>query len=257
MRSEAEARTLILRQIGRCRPDLERVEVAFHGNSSTMVSRTVRADRAALRLHRIFSEAPEDLLWAIVRCFFARLHGATTRAYRARLKDYVALRRQEILRPVPPTRTLPPAGRVFDLEEIRSRVSGRYFPGMDPVQIAWSRKVLRRLMGKWIETPPPFPNLVLINRLLDAPQVPHYYLEFLVFHELLHEAIPAHRSSGRWVHHPPEFRARERQFPEYERARDWERKNVVRLYRRASSGNGSPRRPGAILLGGSALERHD
>jgi hypothetical protein len=231
MRSEFKARSFIEREIALACPHLEEATVSFQENSSTMVSRTGLDSRAVLRLHRIFLDAPEDLLKDIVRCFFSRLDRRRARSVRARLKDYVEIHRGEILRPLSPARLLPPAGRVFDLGEILEQVSGRYFPEVDRVEIAWSRQVLRRLMGKWIQNPEPLPNLVLINRLLDAPQVPGFYLEFLVFHELLHEEIPCQRTGGRWVHHPPDFRARERQFPEYTRARDWERRNIDRLYR--------------------------
>ncbi len=120
----------------------------------------------------------------------------------------------------------------YDLQVILERVCRSYFPGSNTVEIAWSRRILKRLMGKWIENPPLFPNLILINRLLDTPEVPQYYIEFLVFHELLHEAIPAHRRKGQWVHHSAEFRRREREFPDYRRAIRWEEDHVEKLYRK-------------------------
>jgi hypothetical protein len=72
----------------------------------------------------------------------------------------------------------------------------------------------------------------IINRLLDTSEVPEYYLGFLVFHELLYETMPMTRCAGRWIRHPPEFRAREREFPEFRRAREWETRNIARLYRK-------------------------
>jgi hypothetical protein len=85
-------------------------------------------------------------------------------------------------------------------------------------------------MGKWIAMPEGSANVVVINRLLDSRRVPAYYLQYIVFHELLHEMIPIRRRGGRWVHHPVEFRRRERQFPAFERALSWERENIGKLF---------------------------
>ena len=232
-RTEEEARALIIGEIRRVRPDLRHVKVHFTENNSIMVSRSRRSRNSILRLHRIFMKAPQGLLVETVRSFFTRMGRKNLQEVRRRLKEYIETHREEIvLRPFPPRRFLPPEGECFDLQEILDRVVARHFHVRPPVYIAWSRRILRRLMGKWIENPPPFRNLVLINRLLDTPEVPEYYLEFLVFHELLHEALPISRTSGRWVRHCAKFRAREREFPGFKRARAWEAENLDRLYRK-------------------------
>jgi len=234
MRSELELQELLQREIGLARPDLEAVQIHFTENISTMASRTWKDKQSVLRLHRIFRNAPEDLLEDLVRLFFRRIRRRSASAIRARLKDYVQVHHQSVLRPFSASHIISPDGLAFDLRILLERVENRFFPEISPVQIAWSRSIRKRLMGKWIENPDPHPNLVLINRLLDTPEVPEYYLEFLIFHELLHEVVPIQRSSGRWIHHTREFRGREREFPAYEQALEWEDKNLTRLYRKAA-----------------------
>jgi len=232
MRNESQVQTAIEGLIRRFRPGIPRIRVRFTENGTTMVSKSEAGQEASLRLHRIFLEAPADLLAETVRAFFAPSDRRSYRQARARIKDYVAHKRGDILRPVPRKRVLPPRGRFFDLGEVLGRILGEFFPASAPVEIGWSHQIQRRLMGKWIENPAPLPNVVLINRLLDSPEVPEYYLDFLVFHELLHETFGVARCGGRWVHHSSEFRERERLFPHYSRAAEWERDNVDRLYRR-------------------------
>ncbi len=77
-------------------------------------------------------------------------------------------------------------------------------------------------------------HLIRLHWVLDRPAVPEYFVRFVVFHELLHAAVG--REPGRRCHHGARFRAREREFPEFERARDWERKNVRRLVAWAKGG---------------------
>src|ERR1041385_4320840 len=113
MRSEGEAREAILREIFRTRPDLRRAEVEFTENGSTMVSRGRREGLAVLRLHRIFRDAPEDLLSDVVRFFFRRVRRTTAREISVRMKDYIELHRSILLRPFSPRSCLPPRGSAF------------------------------------------------------------------------------------------------------------------------------------------------
>ena len=74
-------------------------------------------------------------------------------------------------------------------------------------------------------------ELVRIHPALDRESVPRFFVEFVVFHELLHHVVPARRSGGRIDYHPPEFRARERTHPDYARAIRWEAENLEALLR--------------------------
>lgn len=56
-----------------------------------------------------------------------------------------------------------------------------------------------------------------------------YFVESVVYHEMLHHLIPAVRIRGKWYNHPPAFKRAERQYPHYQKAQDWELKNLHRL----------------------------
>jgi hypothetical protein len=74
--------------------------------------------------------------------------------------------------------------------------------------------------------------LIRIHPALDDPRVPRHFVELVVFHEMLHQAIPpVNGRDGRRIVHGRDFRARERLFPGYGRARAWEKQNLHLLLR--------------------------
>jgi len=75
-------------------------------------------------------------------------------------------------------------------------------------------------------------KLIRIHPALDDARVPRHFVELVVFHEMLHQAIPpVSGRDGRRMVHGRDFRARERRFPGYERARAWEKQNLHLLLR--------------------------
>jgi hypothetical protein len=59
--------------------------------------------------------------------------------------------------------------------------------------------------------------------------VPEFYVAAVVFHEMLHQAVPAREAHGRRIVHGPEFRRRERAYPDHERAKAWEEQHLTLL----------------------------
>ena len=95
------------------------------------------------------------------------------------------------------------------------------FPEPVPARIGWTERPARHLMGRFEKGSPE--GLIVINRLLDSPLAPLWYLDFLVYHELLHAVVPPRPGATRILVHPPEFRRAERSHPDHARARSFER----------------------------------
>jgi predicted metal-dependent hydrolase len=78
-------------------------------------------------------------------------------------------------------------------------------------------------------------KVIRIHPALDDERVPRHFVEMVVFHEMLHQIHPpAVDGQGRRVVHGPEFRAAERRFPGYQRARAWEKAHLHLLLRQRS-----------------------
>ena len=80
--------------------------------------------------------------------------------------------------------------------------------------------VRRRILGSYNSRT----NIIRVNPVLDRKNVPHYYLEFIVYHEMLHADMGVLKKNGRRDVHSREFRRREKMFPHFEKSLLWEKK---------------------------------
>jgi predicted metal-dependent hydrolase len=51
---------------------------------------------------------------------------------------------------------------------------------------------------------------------LDSPEVPEWFVEYIMFHEMLHIKHRARIINGRRYYHTPAFRAEEKSYPKYQ-----------------------------------------
>ncbi|MGH9960183.1 MAG: hypothetical protein ACREBC_24180, partial [Pyrinomonadaceae bacterium] len=56
---------------------------------------------------------------------------------------------------------------------------------------------------------------------LDTPEIPEQFVEFILYHEMLHIKHPARLINGRRYYHTSAFRNDERRFPHYVDAQKW------------------------------------
>lgn len=217
---------------------------ATYGRSRTVPIQTRPQDGSppglALRLHRMFAEAPEQ-----VRDDVARWLRVGRRARRAceRLDAWIAGRLDAEPCPAPPGLHLRPRGRHHDLQRLAAPLLGFEFaadfsgdrprPGLTWGRRGRSRSRRSLRLGSYdVET-----HVVRIHAVLDQPSVPAWFVRAVLMHEILHAAHPPHPGTGsRWIHHGPEFRARESRYIDFRRASAWEERNLPRLITAARRG---------------------
>jgi hypothetical protein len=114
------------------------------------------------------------------------------------------------------------------LKEIYSRLNAEYFKETVRNAITWGRQYrgTRRSSIRFgcveAET-----GTIRINPALDQEFVPGYFVEYIVYHEMLHCQIESRRTpSGRMMSHHADFRRREREFPMYDKALKWQKENL-------------------------------
>jgi hypothetical protein len=122
-------------------------------------------------------------------------------------------------------------GRVHDLGVIFDRINHRYFGGRHEARITWgpTRRVERQRSLK-VGSYSVEDRLIRVHPVLDQEMVPGYFLEWIVFHEMLHGKHAIRRVGSRRSFHPTAFSQEEQRFAEYGRARLWERANMERLF---------------------------
>jgi hypothetical protein len=106
-------------------------------------------------------------------------------------------------------------GRHFDLETVFDRVNAAHFAGeIARPRLSWNARITRAKMGHYDY----FRDIVMLSVTLDAPDVPDFVIDYVMYHELLHKAMGAEVVNGRRYAHTPAFREAERKFPRYDEA---------------------------------------
>jgi len=210
-----------------------KVAVEIHDNTHTMI--TFQRQRALfrLRLHHMFMAASDEVLQALAD--FVR-HGD---AEASALLDKFIERNKAYIRRMSPEQMrkrirLEPAGQHHDLGRIFDRLNERYFQSRITAAITYGpapqvkgpRKSIK--MGSYAADS----KVIRIHPALDQPVVPRYFVEWIVFHEMLHHVYKTRRGEdGRRCVHPPEFLEHERRFHDFKRAQAWEHENLDLLLR--------------------------
>jgi hypothetical protein len=109
-----------------------------------------------------------------------------------------------------------PAGATHDLVTIFEELNARHFGGMMArPELGWSHVRSRTRLGHF----DPSHNMIMISRIFDDPRAPQLALEYVMFHEMLHLRYPVDHSGARRCVHTPEFKAHEKQFPDFGEAK--------------------------------------
>ncbi|RMH19470.1 MAG: hypothetical protein D6696_10485 [Acidobacteria bacterium] len=216
--------------------------VILTDNRSSILSARPQGDGLRLRIHRCFAGASDELLRQVAVLVDSRPGSAARRAALAAVRAHF-----ERHAPAAPRRRprLEPVGAYHHLEPIRDDVNRSFFGGRLEVGITWGRRPSRR-RGTSIQlgSYDPRANVVRVHRALDRPEVPRYVIAAVVHHEMLHAVLPPRRRGGRRQLHGPEFRRRERAFPDFERAEAWLEANLELLLH--PRGRGRKNRRGRI-----------
>jgi hypothetical protein len=205
-----------------------KVLLSVHDNRSTMISFRRDPPLLKLRVHHLFLEAPPEVIRAL-----ADYAGRGRRAAGRLLDDYIAERQGRIRAEPRRKAAVSTRGKCFDLGEIFERLNRLYFQDTIRARIGWGRNASRRRrksirLGVYDHRA----REIRVHPALDRPDVPLFFVEYIVFHEMLHQVFPSARDSGRHVHHPRAFRDRERAFPRYAAAIAWEKAHLQALLRR-------------------------
>lgn len=204
------------------------VRLSVTDNRSTMVSFRRLNSALQLRVHHMFLDAPEPVVGAI-----ADYAGRGKPRAGSVLDDFIR-GQQPLIRKerVDGEGDLVARGQYFDLQSIFDRLNELYFQSGVRARIGWGRMPPRRRrksirLGVYDHQT----REIRIHPALDRVDVPAYFVEFIVFHEMLHQLFPSPPGDHRRVHHPRAFRDRERAFPLYDAAIRWERQNLRTLLR--------------------------
>lgn len=225
----AEAQT---RLESRIRAHLERaaVTVTLTDNRYTMISvrRVPRERRYEVRLHLMFAEADPVITRALAKYVVdndrdaSRVLGRFIDGNNAQVRGRA--RRA-------PNQIIMTGGDVHDLRDIYDQINAQYFDNKVEAAITWGPRTasVRRRNSIKMGTYALEDRLIRVHRSLDRAFVPRYFVEWIVFHEMLHQVHGVAVKNGRREFHSAAFLADEKRFLHYQRAKQFERSHVDQL----------------------------
>lgn len=207
-----------------------KVDLIYNDNHTTMVSILERKRRyIRLSIHQMFKKASSGVIEALVDF----IHNHKKRDSSALLQDYI----NKNLSTYRYDRTLDQSklvslGQVYDLKLIYHKLNQEYFDNALDLQITWFGQAKRKkgcqmTYGLYVE---PL-KLIKIHRLLDRKVCPEFYVEYVIFHEMLHEVHKPYKGLSCTHIHTPEFKAQEKQFKYFAQAMAWEKKSRHLFFR--------------------------
>jgi hypothetical protein len=181
----------------------------------------------------MFLAAPDEVVLALAR--FVRGTDASASA----LLDKHIERHRAFIRRIPPAELrrrlrIEPVGRHHDLQHIFDALNRRYFSGVVRATITYGPAPQLRLPRKSIKlgSYSAEARVIRIHPALDQPRVPRFFVEWIVFHEMLHNRHRARLGrDGRQRVHTPDFVKHERRFRHLVRAQAWEAEHLDWLLR--------------------------
>jgi hypothetical protein len=196
-------------------------------NRRRMVSARRHGDVLEVRLQRAFLDAPPGVI------------GELGDILAGRECDRAALRRfidGALPADAPPAARRPPNATArdsshHDLSGYASRLNETYLGGRSRAGVVWGRRDRRKSRSSIrFACYDPARNLIIMNRKLDRPDIPAYFVEFVLFHEMLHEVLGMDEGpDGRRSIHGKLFKLMESTYPDYEKALRFEKELCKRL----------------------------
>jgi hypothetical protein len=203
------------------------LELTLTDNHYSMISIRRRPDGYRLRLHKMFIGAPPRMVRALARYVVHNDRRASQL-----LGDYIEHHQHVIKRQERKPRQFNgrTAGRHHDLRTIFDSLNAERFEGRLDARITWgpvtARKARRSIkMGSFAVED----RIIRIHPVLDQPDVPAFFIRWIVFHEMLHGRHDIVKKGRRRIFHTEAFLEDEQSYPDFARASAWEKANLDRL----------------------------
>ena len=184
----------------------------------------LRSGRVHVRLSDIFKSAPINVHRALAFILVAKLlRRRTPPFYERAYRDYACspdvLRASDLARRQRGRKMISSAqGRVYDLGRMFQRLNQRFFDGqLEQPTLTWSQRRTRTILGHHDGVH----ETIVISKTLDSTEVPEWFVEYILYHEMLHIKHPARLINGRRYYHTKAFRTDEQRFPRFNEAQSW------------------------------------
>lgn len=205
-----------------------KLRLKINDNRSTMLSVKWEPDCTKVSLHRMFLQAPQNIMQALT-CYLKGEHKSLSPSIKAYIEDN--LQKLDYSHELDLNK-LQTFGKVHDLRAIYNKLNKEYFGNSLKLHITWFGKTQKRncnriTFGLYYDPM----KLIKINRMLDNPSFPDYFVEYVIYHEMLHYVCPTYVDEKGQKHiHSKAFKARERKYKHFDLAQKWMQKHQHEIF---------------------------
>ncbi len=196
-----------------------KLQLKINDNRSTMLSVRWEPNCAKVSLHRMFLEAPQNVMQSLA-CYLRREEKNLSPKIRSFIEE--GLQKLDYTHMVDHSK-LDTQGNVYNLRKIYDSLNEEYFDNRLKLFITWFGKAIQKnrsrvTFGLYYD---PL-KLIKINRLMDSPSFPDFVVAYVIYHEMVHHVCPSYYDE-RGIHriHSKEFKLLESKFSDFERAQKW------------------------------------
>jgi hypothetical protein len=206
----------------------KRLRVKINDNRSTMLSVKWEPDCTKVSLHRMFLQAPQNIMEELA-CYLRQEGELISPSVKAFIEEN--LKKIDYSHTINKEK-LYQQGNVYNLKKIYDEINQEYFQDELNLLITWfgnpnHRNRSRVTFGLYHD---PL-KLIKIHRILDTPSFPHYFISYVIYHEMLHYVCPAYvDEKGLSRVHSKEFKEKEVQFRHYNLAQSWIKEHQANLF---------------------------
>lgn len=196
-----------------------KVQLKINNNRSTMLSVKWEPDCTKVSLHRMFLEAPGNIMQQLA-CYVRQEQDDISSDVKAFIED--KLQKLDYSHTLDVSK-LYCQGNIYNLQKIYKALNEEYFRTKLKLNITWFGKPFiknrnRLTFGLYHE---PI-KLIKIHRLLDSPSFPDYVVAYVIYHEMIHHICPSYYDKNGFHRvHTKEFKEQELKYKYFDLAQKW------------------------------------
>jgi hypothetical protein len=189
--------------------------------SGYLYRRQTNNRKAILQINEVYIIAPLEIKKFIISAAFSRRQSKQSHAIKAYGCTPGFRRMNELISGNPIANRISCRGERYDLSILFNKLNKEYFHGqLSQPRLVWSSRRSIRRLGYYH----PEINTIAVTGKLDDKKIPRMLVEYVLYHEMLHQHFGIKNHNGRRYAHTSAFRAAEKKFKHQKEA-----ENLIKL----------------------------
>jgi len=189
--------------------------------SGYLYRRQTVKNKTILQINEAYIISPLEIKKSILSTAFSRHQSKQIHAIKAYSCTSEFKRMNALISGDPIANRISCRGEKYDLSILFNKLNKEYFRSqLSQPRLVWSSRRSMRRLGYYH----PEINTIAVSQKLDDKEIPHMLVEYVLYHEMLHQHFGIKNHNGRRYAHTSAFRTAEKQFKHQKEA-----ENLIKL----------------------------